>query len=56
MEAKDFHLLLCLRLAVHVSNGFFFDANYVIDKLYKRVYDNKEFTFTKEVGYEGCNL
>ena len=23
MEAKDFHLLLCLRLAVHVSNGSF---------------------------------
>lgn len=30
--------------------------NCVIDKLYKRVYDNKEFTFTKEVDYEGCNL
>ena len=23
MEAKDFHLLLCLRLAVPVSNGYF---------------------------------
>lgn len=34
----------------------FFDANYVIDKRNERVYDNKEFTFTKEVDYEGCNL
>ena len=23
MEAKDFHLLLCLRLAVHISNWYF---------------------------------
>lgn len=38
------------------SSGFFFDANYVIDKRNERVYDNKEFMFTKEVDYEGCNL
>lgn len=43
MEAKDFHLLLCLRLAVHVSNGYFIGNIFVkLSQIFRKTQETQK--------------
>lgn len=43
MEAKDFYLLLCLRLAVHISNWYFIGNVFVkLSQIFRKTQETQK--------------